>query len=133
MRFVLIFLLSCGIHQLYSQTSTTPEPVKAKVEYRNSNAVFNLYPTENYFTFIKLDTRNGKMWQVQYNTDSEKRFTSTLNDIELVFKSEESNQRFMLIPTINMFTFLLMDQIDGQTWQVQWNSDPLKRMVVPIR
>jgi|688.fasta_scaffold975928_1 hypothetical protein len=133
MRFVLIFLLSCGIHQLYSQTSTTPEPVKAKVEYRNSNAVFNLYPTENYFTFIKLDTRNGKMWQVQYNTDSEKRFTSTLNDIELVFKSEESNQRFMLIPTINMFTFILMDQIDGQTWQVQWNSDPLKRMVVPIR
>ncbi len=133
MRFVLIFLLSCGIHQLYSQTSTTPEPVKAKVEYRNSNAVFNLYPTENYFTFIKLDTRNGKMWQVQYNTDSEKRFTSTLNDIELVIKSEESNQRFMLIPTINMFTFLLMDQIDGQTWQVQWNSDPLKRMVVPIR
>jgi hypothetical protein len=73
------------------------------------------------------------MWQVQYNTDSEKRFTSTLNDIELVFKSEESNQRFMLIPTINMFTFILMDQIDGQTWQVQWNSDPLKRMVVPIR
>ena len=133
MRFVLIFLLSCGIHQLYSQTSTTPEPVKAKVEYRNSNAVFNLYPTENYFTFIKLDTRNGKMWQVQYNTDSEKRFTSTLNDIELVIKSEESNQRFMLIPTINMFTFILMDQIDGQTWQVQWNSDPLKRMVVPIR
>ena len=133
MRFVIIFLLSCGIHQLYSQTSTTPEPLKAKVEYRNLNAVFNLYPTESYFTFIKLDTRNGKMWQVQWNPDSEKRFTSTLNDIELVIKSEESNQRFMLIPTINMFTFLLMDQIDGQTWQVHWNPDPLKRMVVPIR
>jgi hypothetical protein len=133
MRFVLIFLLSCGIHKLYSQTSTTPEPVKSKVEYRNLNAVFNLYPTENYFTFLKLDTRNGKMWQVQYNMDSEKRFTTTLNDIELVIKSEESNQRFMLIPTTNIFTYILMDQIDGRTWQVQWNVDPLKRMILPIR
>jgi len=133
MRFVIIFLLTCGINQLYSQTSTTPEPAKSKVEYRNSNAAFNLYPTENIFIFIKLDTRNGKMWEVQWNMDYDKRFTTTLNDIELVIKSEESNQRFMLLPTTNIFTFILMDQIDGRTWQVQWSVDPLKRMVVPIR
>jgi hypothetical protein len=102
------------------------------VEYRNSNAIYNLYPTENYFIFIKLDTRNGKMWQVQYSMDRDKRFSTTLNDVELVLKSEESNQRFMLLPTTNMFTFILMDQIDGRTWQVQWSIDPLKRLVVPI-
>jgi hypothetical protein len=73
------------------------------------------------------------MWEVQWNMDYDKRFTTTLNDIELVIKSEESNQRFMLLPTTNIFTFILMDQIDGRTWQVQWSVDPLKRMVVPIR
>jgi hypothetical protein len=65
--------------------------------------------------------------------DDEKRFTTVLNDISLVLSSEESNQRFVLIPTTNMFTFILMDQIDGRTWQVQWNIDPLKRAVLKIR
>jgi hypothetical protein len=73
------------------------------------------------------------MWQVQYNMDDEKRFTTVLNDISLVLSSEESNQRFTLQPTTNIYTFILLDQIDGRTWQVQWNVDPLKRMVLRIR
>lgn len=24
--------------------------------------VYKLYPTENFWTFLKLDTRNGKIW-----------------------------------------------------------------------
>ena len=26
---------------------------------------YKLYPTENYNMFLKLDTRTGKLWQVQ--------------------------------------------------------------------
>lgn len=130
----IIYILFYGVlGNLYSQTSTSSSVPKTKVEYRNSDAVYNLYPTENYYTFIKLNTRNGTMWQVQYNMDDEKRFTTVLNDISLVLSSEESNQRFTLQPTTNIYTFILLDQIDGRTWQVQWNVDPLKRMVLRIR
>jgi uncharacterized membrane protein len=32
---------------------------------QNYNAVaYRLFPTENIYTFIKLDTRNGRMWQI---------------------------------------------------------------------
>jgi len=132
-RAIIYILFYCVLGNLYSQTSTSPSVPKTKVEYRNSDAVYNLYPTENYYTFIKLNTRNGTMWQVQYNMDDEKRFTTVLNEISLVLSSEESNQRFTLQPTTNIYTFILLDQIDGRTWQVQWNVDPLKRMVLRIR
>lgn len=132
-RVIIYILFYCVLGNLYSQTSTSPSVPKTKVEYRNSDAVYNLYPTENYYIFIKLNTRNGTMWQVQYNMDDEMRFTTVLNDISFVLSSEESNQRFTLQPTTNIFTFILLDQIDGRTWQVHWNIDPLKRMVLRIR
>ena len=32
----------------------------------NTNTVaYRLFPTQNMWTFIKLNTRNGQMWQVQ--------------------------------------------------------------------
>ena len=36
---------------------------------------FELYPTNNMYTFILLDTKNGRTWQVQWSTDGpNKRF-----------------------------------------------------------
>ncbi len=96
------------------------------------SAAFNLYPTENNSIFIKLDTRNGKMWLVQYSNETKNRIVAELNDISLVLAREESNQRFKLVPTKNFFTFILLDQIDGRTWQVQWSVNPSERMVLPI-
>ncbi len=32
------------------------------------------------------------------------------------------NGRFFLYPTTNIYNFILVDQIDGRTCQVQWNS-----------
>ena len=75
------------------------------------------------YTFIKLDTRNGQMWQVQWYTESKSRFTSTLSDISLVNKDEEKNGRFFLYPTTNIYNFILLDKVDGRTWQVQWGKE----------
>jgi hypothetical protein len=33
---------------------------------KHDSIIYSLFPTENMWTFIKLNTRNGKMWQVQY-------------------------------------------------------------------
>ena len=97
----------------------------------NHNSSFRLYPTENIYTFLKLDTRNGRIWQVQWSTDVN-RFESYLNLASLTTEEEEMKGRFMLYPTQNMWTFILLDQIDGRTWQVQWNTDYESRGILPI-
>ncbi|RRJ88097.1 hypothetical protein [Flavobacterium macacae] len=88
----------------------------------DSNVVHRLFSTRNMYTFIKLDTRNGQMWQVQWGTESKSRFETTLSDISLVNKDEEKNGRFFLYPTTNIYNFILIDQIDGRAWQVQWGN-----------
>jgi hypothetical protein len=98
----------------------------------NDNVTYRLFPTINNYNFIKLDTRNGKMWQVQWNTEPDKRFTTDLSLIPLVAKEDEKNGRFILQATVNNYNFILIDQIDGRTWQVQWSFDSNERMVIPI-
>ncbi len=95
-------------------------------------ATYRLFSTQNTWTFIKLDTRNGMMWQIQWSTESDKRFATSLNLLPLVAKGNEKDNRFTLYPTQNIYNFILVDQIDGRTWQVQWSIDPDKRLVIPV-
>lgn len=98
----------------------------------DSAVTYRLFSTLNMYTFIKLDTRNGRMWQVQWsNKGREYRFESTLSDISQVKKGEEKNGRFFLYPTTNIYTFIMLDQIDGRAWQVQWGKED-ERLVIPI-
>ena len=39
------------------------------------------------------------------------------------------NGRFKLYPTDNRYNFIMVDVINGRTWQVQWNIDDDKRLV----
>ena len=93
---------------------------------------FRLFPTQNMWIFIKLDTRNGKLWQVQYSMKKDSRFETHLNLRSLVHKEKEVINRFTLYPTQNIYTFILLDQIDGKTWQVQWSIEPENRAIIPI-
>lgn len=97
----------------------------------DSSIVYRLFSTKNMYTFIKLNTRNGQMWQVQWGTESQYRYETTLSDISRANKDEEKNGRFFLYPTINIYNFILLDQIDGRAWQVQWGKEG-ERMVIPI-
>ena len=98
-----------------------------------NDRVYQLFPTQNMWTFIKLNTRNGLMWQVQYDVKGNNRFETELNSISLVNEADEVNGRFMLYSTQNMYNFMLLDQIEGSVWQVQWSHDPEDRMIIPIR
>jgi len=97
----------------------------------DNNLTYRLFSTRNMFTFIKLNTRNGQMWQVQWDTKSNQ-FEIPLSLITRVTKEKENNGRFFLYPTTNIFNFILLDQIDGRVWQVQWATEPKDRMVIPI-
>ena len=96
-------------------------------------ATFKLSPTQNMWTFLKLNTRNGKIWQVQYDIGGTDRNESILNPLPLVLEEEETNGRFNLYPTQNMYNFILLDQIDGRTWQVQWSIEKEYRGIIPIQ
>lgn len=96
-------------------------------------ARFKLFPTQNMWTFIKLDTQTGQMWQVQYSVNGDnERFECVLNPNSFIENTRNVNGRFELIPTQNIYNFILLDQVKGKMWQVQWSFDESNRAVLPI-
>jgi hypothetical protein len=98
----------------------------------DDDVTYRLFATRNRYTFIKLNTRNGKMSHVQWGTGSFDHFEYALWETSLVNLDDEKNGRFFLYPTTNIYNFILLDQIDGRTWQVQWSTEEKNRMVVRI-
>jgi len=73
------------------------------------------------------------MWQVHFTVkDDGGQGELVLNSLPLVSKEKEVNGRFTLYPTENMYNFLLLDQIDGYVYQVQWSMEAKNRGVIPI-
>lgn len=109
-------------------------PNGSEKNFQNDDGItYKLFPTQNIWTFIKLNTRNGLMRQVQYSMKEDNRFESYLNFLPLVNKDEERINRFTLYPTQNIYNFLLLDQLDGRVWQVQWSAVPKDRVVIQIK
>lgn len=103
-------------------------------ETLEDNARFKLYPTSNIWTFIKLDTRYGRITQVHFDINGDSRAELSINSRVLLPYDESwakaNNGRFKLYSTQNMYTFLLLDQIDGRMWQVQWSLKEKQRGIV---
>ena len=121
MTFMLFLLMAFG------QAKTSGVIVRDTVH------VFKLYPTKNMWTFIKLNTTNGQMWQVHFAVNEDGRRVEHI--LSLTRQAEGKDAvcgRFELYPTDNMYNFIMLDQIDGRTWQVQWSYDYLNRGILPI-
>ena len=93
---------------------------------------YKLYKTDNMWTFLKLDTATGKISQVQYSIDGSQ-MQVTLNDTDYSFDVDTIEiGRFELYPTDNMYNFLMLDQIDGAVYQIQWSLEAESRGVFHI-
>lgn len=109
-------LLICCLFCLFTSTASA-----------ESN--FAIYPTQNYFTQLQLDTRDGQIWQVHTAiNDGEFRGKIPINNIPLTDSPEPG--RFLLSPTGNMYNFILLDTVDGRTWQIQWSMDKEDRGII---
>lgn len=97
---------------------------------------YKLYPTENMWTFLELETFSGRIWQVQYSIKGpDYRFKTALNENSMLplFDTEGAFAgRFELYKTQNMYNFILLDTATGGTWQVQWSTEPKDRAVLRI-
>lgn len=83
-----------------------------------------LYPTQNMWTFLKLDTATGQIRHVQYGLKDEERFEYKLSELNIAALrgKKQVKGRYKLYPTQNLWTFILLDTIDGDTFQVQWGD-----------
>ena len=115
-------VLSCA--QAVPADDTVPEPTQ------RTDAPFRLFRTQNVFDFLKLDTRTGQVWQLQWNAQADQRFVNAINMKPLADKKKAG--RFTLYPSSNVFAFILLDQEDGRQWQIQWGLAPDKRIIVEI-
>jgi hypothetical protein len=93
---------------------------------------YDLFETQNMWTFILLDTVTGRIWQIQYDVRGDNRGGIELNTLNLAIGKQRIPGRFTLHKTSNMYNFILLDRIDGGTWQVQWSIKKENRMVIPI-
>lgn len=91
---------------------------------------YKLYKTENVYTFLKLDTRTGYIDQVQWSLDESKEFTVPINSI--ILSTSGTCGTFELIPTQNMYQFILLDKEQGRMWHVQWGMETEKRWIRSI-
>lgn len=90
---------------------------------------FKLYPTENIYTFLELDTKTGRINQVQWSLESENEGTIILNDEDLTYGYGVGSGSFELYPTQNMYQFILLDKTNGRKWHVQWGIGNGKRWI----
>jgi hypothetical protein len=123
MAFLCALLLVCNCAFAQSQIS---EPSQ------DPTASFRLFRTTNNWTLIELETSTGRMWQIQFDVSGDNRGGVVLNSQDLAMGKDKHPGRFTLYPTSNMYTFILLDQIDGATWQVQWAIEAKNRFVLPI-
>lgn len=129
---ILLFVFICCLTSCSNQPIATDKTEKVNSSAPVCNATYQLFSTQNMWTFIKLNTRDGRMWQVQYDVKGSERFEVNLNTTSFATKEEERDGRFTLYPTQNMWTFILLDQIDGRMWQVQWSMKEDSRFVIQI-
>lgn len=89
---------------------------------------YKLYPTENMYNFLLLDTKTGQIDKVQWNLDDDKEFINSINSYDLSYR----NSHFELYPTQNMYQFIMLDKATGRVWHVQWGFEPSKRWIKRI-
>ncbi|MFL1012269.1 hypothetical protein [Flavisericum labens] len=132
--------------ELYKKKSDSIKKEKAKqgVKDKKNFGKFKLYPTNNMYNFIKLDTSSGEITIVQWSLDSKKRFEyGYINTAYLDLLDREGIDfswndyerpigRFVLQPTTNNWTFILLDTFKGTTYQVQWGFEANERWAKKI-
>ena len=124
-NFCILFILFFTCFYGFSQSEKTEAFQDPKVPFR-------LFETRNAWNFIMLDTVTGQMWLIQYDVQGNNRGGTVLSDKNLAADKEPIVGRFTLYPTANTWTFILLDQYEGSSWQVQWSFDAQNRLVIPI-
>lgn len=130
--FIFLFILSFSISKaqtipidtLVLDIATMINEIDHRITARER---YKLYPTENLYTFLQLDTKTGEIEQVQWSLDDKNEFSISINSLDLSL--ETGSGTFELYPTKNMYQFLLLDKTNGRKWHVQWGMKSSERWI----
>ena len=76
---------------------------------------YKLYPTDNLYTLLELDSKIGRIKQVQWSLDSDSEGTFTINNDDLSYGMVYGSDSFELYPTKNMYQFILIDKTEAES------------------
>ena len=79
-----------------------------------------------------------KNWEEEYNSKPDSIVSVERKELKRPYNLKEiiglsniaKNGRYKLYPTDNNYNFIMVDVIDGLTWQVQWSTEADKRLVL---
>lgn len=81
---------------------------------------FQLFPTQNMWNFILLDSYTGRLWQVQFSSrDLSALMCLPINETEL---ANSSNTTFSISPLTSMYQYYLINDSTGDMWKFQWST-----------
>lgn len=112
---------------IFSYIAELIEDIDMRIYKEQNKNRYKLYPTENIYNLLKLDTQTGRIEQVQWSLDTSKEFSRTINKEDLSWNAGVG--AFELYPTQNMYQFILLDKTNGRTWHVQWGLEDKKRWI----
>lgn len=90
---------------------------------------YKLYPTDNIYSFLQLDTKTGMIEQVQWSLDMDNEGSVSINSEDLTYSGGYGSGSFELYPTKNMYQFILLDKTTGRRWHVQWGLTDSNRWI----
>jgi hypothetical protein len=134
MKLILRITLLVTIFACFGDMSAFADDVKVKLDpAQRIDAAFRLFATDNMWTYLLLDTRDGRLWQVSFSITADGlRGTLLINEKPLLDAVGSKPGRFTLYPTANMWTFLMLDQEDGRVWQCQFSIDGKGNLILPL-
>ncbi len=92
---------------------------------------YKLYPTQNIYTFLKLDTSTGRIDLLQWSLEENNEGTVPINEYNLSVGMTGPGT-FELYPTQNIYQFILLNQVTGESWHVQWGTEANKLWIRKI-
>ena len=101
--------------------------LKDRINTQNSIGRYKIYPTENIYTSLLLDTATGEVDAIQIGLGDDKSIQYVVSEPVLGNHIIPINGVFELYPTKNMYNFILLDTSSGTAYQVQWHTEKSKR------
>ena len=140
-----LFVLTFGVHSVFGQVNSSQIKVDSILKilednlelisdyiYRNAKkAKYKMYQTDNIYNLLQLDTETGRIEQVQWSLNSSEEGSVYINEEDLSLYHYGPGS-FELYPTKNMYQFILLDNVNGRKWHVQWGMKSSERWIKKI-
>ncbi len=105
------------------------EPQLTLTQSQNPNALYRLFGTKNVYNLLLLNTKDGSLRKIQWGQNS---FNVALAQCPGANAPDSHPGRYTLQPTPNIWTFILLDQDNGNSWYVQWSLNDDSDFCRPI-